>query len=350
MAFHKDWEPSEAVNFPTWASSNDTRAEHLTDASVVTDRDTGRSHGSGLLVSKETKEAEKEERREERDQLVMDSDSKKKSPYGAAMSEDWESMIDHYKSNPSDLFHSVTSVNDTALHVAVCSKTEQPLKDLLALLPSIDQENLLKRRNNYGNTVLHEATIYGNFEAVELLVELYPDLVSIRNNYGETPLFTAAEFAEAKIVKFLLESVSQQIVDEDGRLLSIHCQRSGKRRSDNVSILSAAILGQHHDTALMLLELDESLHSLEDDKGITALQLLADSPSAFKSGYPMEMHERLVYSCLPVTPPHKVKKSQEETSGQASQWLGDLESGLGRTPRGCLLNYLNVFIKGIGPY
>jgi hypothetical protein len=53
------------------------------------------------------------------------------------------------------------------------------------------------------------------------------------------------------------------------------------------------------ETALLLLDLDESLHSLKDNKGRTALQLLADTPSAFESGFPMGIFERLVYCCMP---------------------------------------------------
>ena len=51
------------------------------------------------------------------------------------------------------------------------------------------------------------------------------------------------------------------------------------------------------ETALLLLDLDVSLHSLKDDNGITALQLLADTPSAFESGF--RIFERLVYCCMP---------------------------------------------------
>jgi hypothetical protein len=52
-------------------------------------------------------------------------------------------------------------------------------------------------------------------------------------------------------------------------------------------------------TALLLLELDESLHSLKDKNGITALQHLAHMPSAFESGFPMGIFERLIYCCMP---------------------------------------------------
>ena len=100
---------------------------------------------------------------------------------------------------------------------------------------------LTQTRNKYGNTVLHEATIYGNYEAVRFLVECCPDLISITNNFGETPLFTAAGFGEAEIVEFLIATKPEQCVFDKINLLSIHRQR----RKDDLSILGAAIIGQH---------------------------------------------------------------------------------------------------------
>nr|TKR68722.1 hypothetical protein D5086_0000310030 [Populus alba] len=246
----------------------------------------------------------------------MDSDETiQETPYGAAMSGDWKSMIDN---------------------------EEQPLKDLLEIVKerafSATEEGFLKTKNRFGNTVLHEATIYGNYEAVRLLVERSPDLISIPNVYGETPLFTAAGYGEAKIVEFLIRFKPEQCVDDNGHLISIHIKRS----EDDLSILGAAIIGQHFETALLLLELDESLHSLKDKNGITALQLLAHMPSAFESGFPMGIFERLVYCCLPV---RRKVEFQVKTSGQAREGVGDIESGWGssleRKPSG-LLNYFKV--------
>ncbi|XP_061984215.1 ankyrin repeat-containing protein ITN1-like [Populus nigra] len=109
------------------------------------------------------------------------------------------------------------------------------------------------------------------------------------------------------------------------------------------------------ETALMLLELDDSLHSLEDNNGVTALQLLAQMPTAFESGFPMGICERLIYCCLPVKR-HREVKSQVETwfkerkrdleSGQGKN-SEDLGSGSERNQRGGILKYLKV-LKGIG--
>ncbi|KAJ6893167.1 protein ACCELERATED CELL DEATH 6-like [Populus alba x Populus x berolinensis] len=278
----------------------------------------------------------------------MGSPAIHEKPYGAAMSGDWKSMIDYYDKDHFEYFLSpVTHSWDTVLHLAVHSNKKRPLKDLLEIMKEkespLTEEEFLKIQNKFGNTVLHEATIYGNYEAVRLLVKRCPDLISIPNNYGETPLFTAAGSGEAEIVEFLVRSKPKQclaIVDDKKRLLSIHTKRS----KDDLSILGAAIIGQHFETALFLLELDESLHSLKDKNGITALQLLAHTPSAFKSGFPMGIFERLIYCCLPV---RRKVEFQVETSGQARKGtVGDVESGLGssleRKPRGGLLNYFKV--------
>ena len=255
-------------------------------------------------------------------------------PYGAAMSGDWKSMLEYYQEHLEYLFSPVTHSLDTVLHLAVHSNEEQPLKDLLELVIKgiaflVTEEEFLKTENKFGNTVLHEATIYGNSEAVRLLVDRCPALISIPNKFGETPLFTAAGFGEAKIVEILIASKPEECVDCNGCILSIHRQRS----KDGLSILGAAIIGQHFgnnysslyiilnfkkfthiyktlynfsipnfmnaETALLLLELDESLHNLEDKMGRTALNLLAEMPTGFESGYPMGIFERLIYSCMP---------------------------------------------------
>ncbi|XP_011007300.1 PREDICTED: uncharacterized protein LOC105113019 [Populus euphratica] len=57
-------------------------------------------------------------------------------------------------------------------------------------------------------------------------------------------------------------------------------------------------------------------------------------PTAFESGFPMDICERLIYCCLPVKRDHKVK-SQVET------WLKERKM-LERKPRGGILKYLKV--------
>jgi ankyrin repeat protein len=160
------------------------------------------------------------------------------------MNGDWQSMIDFYQEHFEKIGCPVTPYKDTGLHLAVHSKKEQPLKALLEIMKErelpVTEEEFLEKGNQFGNTALHEATIYGNYEAVKLLVERCPELISKANQFGETPLFTAAGFATTAIVEFLIGSKREQCVDNNGPLLSIHKKRS----KDDLSILSAAIIGQ----------------------------------------------------------------------------------------------------------
>ncbi|KAJ6978696.1 hypothetical protein NC653_026985 [Populus alba x Populus x berolinensis] len=269
------------------------------------------------------------------------------APYGAAMEGDWQSVIDYYREHFKKIDSPVTPSKDTVLHLAVQFKTEQPLKALLEILKERSlPEAFLKKGNKFGNTALHEATIYGKYEAVRLLVERCPELLSIQNDFGETPLFTAAGFSKTEIVEFLIRSKPGQCVHDDGLLLRIHRRRT----VDYLSILSAAIIGQKFETALLLLELDKSLASLKDKNQISTLQLLAEMPAAFESGFTMGIFERLIYRCLPVKRHHEVK-SQVQTWCLANK--RDLESGRGRNSgdlgsvskrnqRGGILKYLKV--------
>eukprot|EP00258_Populus_trichocarpa_P020828 XP_024436847.1 uncharacterized protein LOC112323342 isoform X2 [Populus trichocarpa] len=272
------------------------------------------------------------------------------APYGAAMKGEWQSMIDFYREHFEKIGCPVTPYKDTGLHLAVHSKKEQPLKALLEIMKErelpVTEEEFLEKGNEFGNTALHEATIYGNYEAVKLLVERCPELISKANQFGETPLFTAAGFATTAIVEFLIGSKREQCVDNNGPLLSIHKKRS----KDDLSILSAAIIGQKFETALLLLELDKSLASLKDKNQISTLQLLAEMPAAFESGFPMGIFERLIYRCLPVKRHHEVKskvkswclaKKRDLESGRGRN-SGDLGSVSDRNQRGGLLNYLKI--------
>nr|TKS07561.1 hypothetical protein D5086_0000111990 [Populus alba] len=272
------------------------------------------------------------------------------------MKGDWQRLIDYYREHFGKINSPVTPSKDTVLHLAVQFKTEQPLKALLEILKERSlPEAFLKKGNKFGNTALHEATIHGNYEAVRILVERCPDLITISNQFGETPLFTAAGFAETEIVEFLIRSKPGQCVDDDGLLLPIHSRRT----VDYLSILSAAIIGQKFETALLLLKLDKSLASMKDKNKISTLQLLAEMPTDFESGFQLGIFERLIYWCLPV--PHRCEvklkvKSKVESCRRARKEVGDLESGRGRNSgdlgsdsernqRGGLLNYLKV-LKG----
>ncbi|KAJ8760470.1 hypothetical protein K2173_015137 [Erythroxylum novogranatense] len=215
-------------------------------------------------------------------------------PYRAILDEKWEAMNAYYKEHADQVLFPITARRDTALHMAVFSNKKKPVKNLLDILNGFEihpEEDKLIIQNAFGMTPLHEAATCGNYKAVELLMEAYPKLLYVKNVYGETPLFRAAVFGHTKILDYLAKRPGQ--IDNNKKLLDIH------RVRPDTSILHVAVQGEHLDTALLLLRMDESLGEATDDQGITALHLLANLPSAFKSSYSKSIFNTFIYLCLP---------------------------------------------------
>jgi hypothetical protein len=135
----------------------------------------------------------------------------------------------------------VTVSGDTPLHLAVYSKKVKPLQTLLDIAKKHSLlEKPLKKKNAYGNTVLHEAVFAGNMEAVEHLLqgEYDPSMqLQTKNALGETPFYRAAACGKKKIVELLARKMGQI---PEGTLSEDH-----RKREDSKPILHAAIQGHH---------------------------------------------------------------------------------------------------------
>jgi ankyrin repeat protein len=148
----------------------------------------------------------------------------------------------------------VTVSKDTPFHLAVYSERREPLQGLLDIVnrnPTLG--NPLTKKNTYGNTVLHEAVVAGNMEAVKLLLQTVPreqgefhpsEQLQARNKLGETTLYRAASCGDKEMVEYLAKLPGQISY---GKLLEDH-----RKRGDLTPILHAAILGQHFGFVLNL--------------------------------------------------------------------------------------------------
>ncbi|TXG46922.1 hypothetical protein EZV62_026216 [Acer yangbiense] len=244
--------------------------------------------------------------------------SSMQKPYQAVVVEGkWESLDGFFHNDEADEADYnnpyptlMTVAKDSAFHIAVHSKSEKPLKQLLDRFASYKREtvynegdeqvltNILRTTNAYENTVLHEAAINHNIKAVKLLVgEGYvtPEHLLEPNESGQTPLFKAAVFGSTKVVKYLASRPNQTIASAGYMKL----KKAHRFNNDGFCIHHSAVLGEHFGTALELLKLDKTLAYLKTRKNMTSLHLLANLQSAFTDKYSKHFWHRLLYFCIP---------------------------------------------------
>lgn len=151
-------------------------------------------------------------------------------PYRAALKGDWQGMKRFYERNKEAAAFPLTVTNDTLLHVAIYSRSKNPLQELLQIVP-----DAFSKPNDMQNTPLHEAAAIGNIEAAEILVCCSAKQLDVKNALGETPLFRAAAFGMTDMVKYLTSEVWR--VQGDMQIQRI--------RNDETSLLHIAIIGLH---------------------------------------------------------------------------------------------------------
>jgi ankyrin repeat protein len=173
-----------------------------------------------------------------------------KKPYQAALNGDWEAMKSFYDKHPEHVVRPLTIDGLTAFHIAgYNSKGTELLQHLLGLLPPSDISLAISKKSYHENNVFHEVASTNNVESAKLLITTLsgnnlPELKKIledRNQIGETPLFRAAALGQTKMAKFLAKLVG------DLGEISPHLHRY-----DSMSILHAAVLGQHFGLSLAL--------------------------------------------------------------------------------------------------
>ncbi|GAY65934.1 hypothetical protein CUMW_244860 [Citrus unshiu] len=181
------------------------------------------------------------------------------------------------------------------------------IQEFLERLTPETRLGVLKQTDEFGNTGLHEAAVVENYDVARILVDLsrksgdaYKGLVETKNRLGETPVYRAAALGKTKVLQMLTEQVGD---------LRCHFDRE----KDDMTILHMAVLSQHFETAIWLLNHDSSLaekrarlkYSSKPNKlnRLTCLELLALMPTAFKSTDDMKkmrspFHYRTWIYCL----------------------------------------------------
>ncbi|KAA3478764.1 ankyrin repeat-containing protein [Gossypium australe] len=245
-------------------------------------------------------------------------------PYKKVLANDVHGLKAIYSKNPDALLNLITARKDTIFHIAAYGGHEEVLRVLLEMVPQSKKAEVLKVKNIYGNTILHEVATTTHVKAARLLMEevvlVLPgndrqreEILGARNKLGETPLFRAAEYSSKTMVEYLATAIGRT-----GNLESHY------RRNDGTSILHIAVIGQQFDTAIWFLGKSPELATYKDKNGNTSLHLLASMASAFKSSSPTKgIFKEFIYYCLPSDSRNK-EGTNEHTKDRQNR---DIEQG-----------------------
>ncbi|XP_054807205.1 uncharacterized protein LOC129309601 isoform X2 [Prosopis cineraria] len=245
--------------------------------------------------------------------------------YKYTFSGDWDEVVSLYETERGVQSSSITSSNDTALHMAINDDREYVVEELVRLIVQSRNYEALKSQNNSGETPLHRAAARGSARMCKCIVEAVDemglDLLSITNKLGETPIFTAAIHNRKPAFIFLYEAVTHRCEphsEKPNQLL----RRTG---GTGDTVLHSAIRREHFDLALHIIQRCPDLMEKFNVNGMTPLHVLASKPSAFRSSCSLPWWKQIIYYCIYINPPKyeadPPPSSQKSPESSEAKWL-----------------------------
>ncbi|KAG9451728.1 hypothetical protein H6P81_004632 [Aristolochia fimbriata] len=204
-----------------------------------------------------------------------------------AMRGKWNAVEEKYRTNPHAPLARITSSADTALHLAVTEGQTEVVRRLTKVVAP----ETLRLKNDRGDTPLHLAAAHGAVEMCLVFLNADAQLVEARNEDGETPLVLAALHGKSKA----FFAIHSKLESGDSGLR--HC-----RRDDGNTILHVAVLGEFFELAFDIIRLYPELVNYNNERGESALHVLAKNPFSFKSGHRFGRIEHILYFCIWVEP------------------------------------------------
>nr|GMD66311.1 ankyrin repeat and SAM domain-containing protein 1A-like [Ipomoea batatas]GMD68518.1 ankyrin repeat and SAM domain-containing protein 1A-like [Ipomoea batatas] len=220
--------------------------------------------------------------------------------FDECMNKEWEKVLNTYSTHGFVRRAKLTKSEDTALHLAInCyhpkhrSKDHlQCIKKMVTKIPDDEALDILKLKNDTGDTPLHLAAQLGNVEICRCILTQVEklgkadELIGERNNLNMTPLFLAAHRGKVDAFKLLHDKIKET---ED----RIHLCRKEKGET----ILHSTLSGEYFELAYEIIEKFPELVNYVSEDGTSPLHILARKPHVFKSSSYLGSYESIIYYC-----------------------------------------------------
>ncbi|KAJ8647548.1 hypothetical protein MRB53_000571 [Persea americana] len=205
----------------------------------------------------------------------------------------------------------MNSSKDTFVHLAATEGQTEVVRKLLKLTKENDMGAGAPLANVTGNTPLHLAAAHGHEETCRSIIEEAPEMGAARNVDGETPIFVAALSGSKKA----FSTLSSMLTDAKDIALV--------RRNDGDTILHCAVSGEYFDLASEIIERFSQLVYYRNERGLTPLHILANNPSAFRSGCRLLLLNRLLYASIKVSTEPKSDEPRQKQEDYPSKLVGN---------------------------
>ncbi|XP_031371571.1 uncharacterized protein LOC116187111 isoform X2 [Punica granatum] len=221
----------------------------------------------------------------------------------AALNGDWEAADSIFKSDPEALTAKITSMGETALHVAADVGRTEFIEKLVALMTP---EALEIQEHERSQTALHYAVARGSLHIVKTLVAKNGRLMEMADRWEYTPLHLAAYYFESKeIVWYLVLKMPDVPLPYTASPFF-----AGSAASQLIDKLVAS---RSYDICLHLLDQYPFLATVTTVNEAGMLSGLAHRPSEFPSGSKLGFCGRCIYRIIPVESHHKPRNSSPKS-------------------------------------
>ncbi|KAJ6917210.1 hypothetical protein NC652_019552 [Populus alba x Populus x berolinensis] len=195
---------------------------------------------------------------------------------------DLEATKKFLKEHPDGLTASISADGDTALHAAVLAGHIEIVEELVSQL----EEGHLEIKNRNNATALNYAAIGGITRIAEDLVAKNEGLLRVPNQNGLIPVVVASLYGHKDMVRYLYSVSPKEELSP------------ATNNKNGIMLLTTCIIDELYDIALDLLQHYPRLAFYQDSDKDTALDMLAQKPSAFPSGTQFALWQKWIYNPL----------------------------------------------------
>ncbi|KAJ9697568.1 hypothetical protein PVL29_009410 [Vitis rotundifolia] len=204
-----------------------------------------------------------------------------------SLASSWEEVVEIYEREPRAHKIKISQSENTALHIAVSCEQEDTVEQLVKSIAKNGHLcDVLSIENGDGNNPLHLAASLGSISMCKCITDECKELLGRRNREGDTPLLRAVRYGKKEAFLSLYGMC-------EGNTATGYC-----KNYDGKNVLHLAIEGGHMDLAFQIIHEEEDLMDSFDREGISPLHVLAEKPTAFRSGIHLSLLNKIMYHCI----------------------------------------------------